>query len=252
MKYWTYSLFFPLVCLVANVQAESSFAPTSKQENVWSERSYRGPIDVHLEISNGLSARIETQDLILCSMNWDHFANYVELFGDPETMKKFATGIPIPAEAVERRMRNWINRWQQYCDPFSPFAIFLKGEGCPFIGHVILGYGSREGEAELAYIIRREYQNQGYGKQAVTAILYGWAPRLIRDQYWVNMRNDDCAPGPLKVIHATARNDNPYSIRILDGVGMKSGEPEWLMGALRTHYQITVDELLDRKISRVP
>jgi RimJ/RimL family protein N-acetyltransferase len=249
---WIYSALLTALCVGAHAQDDDDFTESIDYEKVnpWTEGSYLGSIDVTLKVRKEIKARIETDDLILRSVTWDQFDNYVELFGDPSAVEKYADGEPWTIDEVHDMMCIWIKRWEDQKDPFSAFAVYLKSEDNPFIGHIVLGHGTRCGQAELAYLFKPEFQNRSYGKQAVTAILYGYAARLIEDNYLVNMGSDDCSPTPLRVVHATARLDNLSSTQILHSVGMKQGVTEILWGASRMHYMIDADEILSNKFLR--
>lgn len=213
----------------------------------WEKGAYLGPIDVSLETDYGIVARIETQDLVLYSVNWDQFDDYVQLFGDAATVEKYAKGTPLTSYDVELLMSTWIVRWQE-SDPFSAFAVYRKGQTEEFIGHVVLGHGGRFGQADLAYLFKPEFQNQNYCKQALTAVVYGYAPRLINDNFMVNVGEDCCEPSPLKIVHATARLDDVASLEALSGLGLKHGVIETLFGAPRLHFRLKTEDLLKNQV----
>ena len=112
------------------------------------------------------------------------------------------------------------------------------------MGHIVLGHGSRRGQAELAFVFRPEYHDASFATQAVTAILYGYIPK-IRNHYLVNMNNPSLEPSPLRSIHATAHFDDTFSGQAMIRSGMRIGTEEVLWGALRFHYLISIDEIMD-------
>lgn len=247
---WIFSLLSMALCIgvhAEDVKTES----ISLEKPILLTGGYQGSIKVILETSNGIRASIETDDLILQSVTWNDFENYVALFGDPKGIKKYADGQPWEIKKIQEAMDTWINRWEVQNDPFSAFAVYLKSGERPFIGHVALGHGANPGQAELGFLIKPEYQSKGYGMQAVAAIMFGYAPRLIEDQYLVNMNSEACDAIPLKVVHATTRTDSPHSAQILRYMGLKSGMEEVLWGAPRTHYTIDADEILKNKVLRL-
>jgi RimJ/RimL family protein N-acetyltransferase len=244
-QHWLCSVLLLALCVSASAEEGCS----SEKLNLATEGSYQGPIDVSLQITGGIRVRIETENLILHSITRDNQEDYLQLFSDPETVKKYADGIPWTKEEIQERMEIWIKRWESQ-DPFSAFAVFLKNESKPFMGHIVLGHGLREGQAELAVLFKPEYLPQGYGQQAVAAILHGYAPRLIKDQYaprlikdqyFVNIDDENCQPVPLRVVHATVRIDDPYVAQALRLSDMQHGSMETLWGALRSHYSMTFD-----------
>lgn len=242
-----YAVLLTALCLSVNAQEENNL--TEKVSPAWIKGSYLGPISVSLKIPKGIKGRIETDDLILLSLTWDRLDDYLELFGDPATVEKYADGKPWAAEEVKQTMDTWIHRWESL-DPFSAFAVYLKNETKLFIGHIVLGHGPQEGQAELGFLFKPEYQNLGYCKQAVAAIIYGYVPRLIKDGYLANVGSERCEPSLLNAVHATVRLDNPYPAQALRLAGMKPGAVETLWGDQRVHYTITAEEILNNKVLR--
>lgn len=249
---WICSALLMTLCFGVHSSEDVDFIEKIPREvvNPWQNDAYFGPIDVYLECDYGIIARIETQDLILHSITWDYFEDYIKLFGDPVAVEKYARGTPWTPKEVEEGMELWISRWEAQKDPFSAFAVHLKTLGEPFIGHVILGHGKRFGRADLAFLFKPEYQHLGLSKQALTALLYGYAPRLIKDGYCVNLNDDACEPTPLKVVHATARLDDPHSLNLLCNLGMRHGVVELLWGALRLHFMIKAEDILRNQTLR--
>jgi RimJ/RimL family protein N-acetyltransferase len=238
---WIYFLLLAMLCGARMTHAEKT--AFQEQCTISEEASYLKPVEISLsrDAQKRLIATIETEDLLLKSLTWAEYEDYVRLFTDPIAMEKYGDE-PFTEEEVKEIMEIWIDRWQKDEDFFSAFAIYLKKEDRPFIGHIILGHGEHSGEAELAYIIKPSHQHQGYGKQAVTAIVYGYAPWLIEHGARANMHTWRSAP--LRFIHATVRLDNVASIRILERMGMTKGVIEMLWGKERVHYSITTEELM--------
>ncbi len=233
---WLYSAF--LIALPLHLQAE---------ECSCKQGSYTGYINVFFQIPSGIEAQIETENLILQSVNWDHYQDYLQLFSDPAAVEKYADGIPWTLDEIHERMNIWIDRWNNQ-DPFSAFAIYLKNaDNRSFVGHIVLGHSAFEGQSELAFLFKPEFLPFGYAKEAVSAILYGYAPRLIRDQYFVNIGSEYCAAAPLNIVHATARVDNPYHDQALRKAGLRHGETVVLWGASRSHYTIDAETLLNHQ-----
>jgi hypothetical protein len=133
-------------------------------------------------------------------------------------------------------------------DPFSAFAIFLKDHDNPFVGHLVLGHGSSHGQSELAFLFKPEYRDIYYGTQAVTAILHGFVPHIM-DRYLANQNNSRVDPSPLRSIHATGRFDDTFSRQAMLCSGMMINDEGVIWGALRFHYLITLDQIINQKRS---
>jgi RimJ/RimL family protein N-acetyltransferase len=125
-------------------------------------------------------------------------------------MEKFGKGETQDRNYVDKRINTWVERWKSG-DPFGGFAIRLKsGE---FVGHVVLGHGDHPGHSEIAYLIRSDKWQLGYGSEAVRGVVQGLAP-LLR-VYGFKVEGAE-----FRVIDATASPDNDGSIAVLLKVGM--------------------------------
>ena len=201
--------------------------------------TYFGSSDVNffLDDDRALTVRIDTERLWLRSVQAteEDYGDYVSLYGDPEVMSKFATGDTKPRASVEARINDtWARRWREN-DPYSSLAVF-KNDSDEFLGHVVIGHGDAPGESELAYLFMKKHWGNGFGTEAVTAVVKEYAPATVKEGYTLEGK-------ALEVIMATARPDNPYSVKILEKLGMdKTGEEE-KHGALRHHFAIDLSEL---------
>ncbi len=178
--------------------------------------------------SGELKVEITTDRLQICSVTLTdrEVSNYTNLFGNREVMEKFATGETRDREYVVNRIRGWVERWQRN-DPYAGFSVFKRENGV-FVGHVVLGHGDLPGESELAYLFHKEYWNQGFGTEAVTALVEDFAPAT--HQGFTLMGKT------ITRIHATSRKDNIASIRILKKLGFQQTSEEEKYGALRYHF----------------
>lgn len=186
---------------------------------------------------NALAVTIDTERLHIKSVEptESNYNNYAALFGDQEVMEKFATGQTKTKDEMRTRINEiWARRWRER-DPYSGLAVF-KNDTDDFLGHVVLGHGDAAGESELAYLFNRSYWKKGYGTEVVTAIVKEYAPATLQEGYTLEGR-------PLEKIVATARPDNPASVRILEKVGMHFLSKEQKYGAERYHYSIDLTEL---------
>jgi len=209
------------------------------ETRVSSTHTYRGSAEVNFFIDEhkALAVTIDTERLHIRSVepSEEDFNSYATLFGDQEVMVKFATGQTKTREDMETRIKDvWVKRWHQN-DPYSSFAVF-KNDTDDFLGHVVIGHGDAAGQSELAYLFMKSHWGKGFGTEAVTAVVKEYAPATIEEGYTLDGKT-------LEMITATARPDNPGSVRILEKLGMhKIGEEE-KYGALRHHFSIDLAEL---------
>lgn len=183
-----------------------------------------------------LSIAIETERLHIKSVqaNEFYYKHYSLLFGDPEVMAKYGDGkIKSEKEIISRIRDSWVKRLKQQ-DPFAGLAIFKKGTN-KVLGNITLGYGDHPGEAELAYILHKDCWNQGYGTEAVEAVIEKYAPAILKKGFLLEGK-------PLTKIVATTREDNIASVRILRKF-MHFTKEEERHGALRHHYSIDLNEI---------
>ena len=210
----------------------------------WKGDPYQGSINLTLNHEHGMiSARIETDDLLLVSLTSDQLDNYVSLFTDPKTMALYTNGQPWTQEHVEAAVHKWVMRWEKDQDPYSAFAIFEKKKN-HFIGHIVLGHGSRYAQAELAFLFTAAFRKVNYATQAVTAILNGYVPRLMQDQYPVNLNSSVIDASYLRSIHATSQYNDTFTGQAMIRSGMSIAEDDILWGAQRFDYLIRVDQIL--------
>lgn len=176
-----------------------------------SQTSPAAEVVLDQRMDGSIRAFIATERLIVAPVSHADAADYHQhLFGDQNVMRKFATGETRDRDYVDRRINTWVERWKSG-DPFGGFAIRSKsGE---FIGHVVLGHGDHPGHSEIAYLIRSDRWQQGYGSEAVRGVVQGLAP-LLR-VYGFKVEGAE-----FRVIDATASPDNHGSRAILSKVGM--------------------------------
>ena len=168
-----------------------------------------------------LHVQVKTPRLVLESVSLNDVDDYYEhLFGDPEVKATFEDGKPESKEQVQGRLVDWALAWRAG-DPFSAFAIRQPDDGS-FVGHIELVWGERHGEADLAYLIRKNCWRQGYAREAAAAVVYHLAPLLRAYHRWPsNEVMDRPTPGPeFKGIEATALDHNRGSVGILNSLLM--------------------------------
>lgn len=185
----------------------------------------------------GLTVTIDTQRLHIESTkaSIEAYDRYAQLFGDKNVMEKYATGETKTRDQMVERIQN---TWDKRCkegDPYSAFSIFLKDTNV-FIGHVILGHGDEPGVSEVACLFHKAYWRQGYGTEAMTALVREYAPATVKEGYLLEGK-------PLEKVVATARQDNLASCRIQEKIGMHLERTEEKFGAQRNHYAISMSQL---------
>ncbi|USE34782.1 GNAT family N-acetyltransferase [Endozoicomonas sp. SCSIO W0465] len=219
-------------------------------------KAYDGPIEISIEQAsedqacssgtNGIIVHMYTEDLYLRSVQACDIDNYCALMGDEETVKNYASGKPTERAEVEKRVNDWVARWQSG-NPFSALAVFKKtpDSTCqdePFIGHIIAGSGEcmwygepgkYEGYSEMAGLEHKRYRNAGYARQAAAALISKAIPEYQQKGYRVNTifseeRICKLFPAkktfkllPLNWVTATAAPDNSASVRLLTGLGFE-------------------------------
>lgn len=176
---------------------------------------------------------IETPRLRMESVTSEHIKDYEGLYGNSQVMEKFAAGETKDATYVKKRIESWTKRWENG-DPFSGLAIYEKESG-EFLGHIILGHGGKPGESELAFLFLPKFWNQGYGKEAVAAVIEELAPKLASLGVTID-------GGRFQEIVATARVDSIASNLILSH-HMTLVKQEEKYGALRNHYSRTIEQI---------
>ncbi len=228
----------------------AAFADTSDNEpfilpehvSKWEGDPYEGPIQVSIwREENAIRALIETQDLVMTSLTIDKLDAYVALFGDPAAVEKYMDAMPWTREKVGMVVSRWVQRWEEFQDPFSAFAVYSKNQGAHFIGHLVLGHGPRHGQSELAFLFVPEHRDIEHAVQAVTAVVQGYVPH-IAGKHLVNL-NQSVMASPLESVHSTARFDDTFSGQALVRSGFKLGVEEVLWDTARFHYLITLDQI---------
>ncbi len=183
-----------------------------------------------------LTVTIDTERLQLQSVKGtvEEFLCYFFLFSDPEVMANYADGTTKTKEQTGIRLQRWATRWNEQ-DPYSAFAVHKNDTG-EFIGHVVAGHGDEPGQSELAYLFIKQYWGNGYGTEAVTALVREYAPATVLEGYTLEGK-------VLERITATTRPDNVASLKILENIGMHKVSEEEKFGALRYLFSIDLDEL---------
>ena len=212
---------------------------------VSSTHTYRGgnaQVDFFIDDAEALSVAIDTEKVHMRSVQPSDVDAYASLFGDADVVKKMGNGQPKTRVEIEDRVTNsWIKRWHDD-DPYSGLAVFKEGSDA-FLGHVVLGHGDAPGQAELAYILLKNSWRQGFGKETAATIVHTYAPATVKEGFSIDGK-------VLETIMATARLDNPASLKILTGVGMHKFKEEERFGAARSFFSIDLRELPEDSVQR--
>jgi len=207
--------------------------------SVSSTHTYHGSSEVNffLNEDHALTVTIDTDRLHIRSVqaSEEDYGSYAALFGDQDVMGKFATGQTKSREEIETRIKDvWVKRWHQN-DPYAGLAAFKKDTD-EFLGHVVIGHGDAPGQSELAYLFKKNHWGQGFGKEAVTAVVNEYAPATVMEGYTLEGKT-------LERITATTRPDNLGSVKILEKLGMHMTAEEIKYGASRLDFSIHLSEL---------
>ena len=209
-----------------------------------------------------LTATISTERLYMRSVNDSEIdrRSYTQLFGNVDVMRLYGDGKTRTSEQIAGRIKDeWAALWEKR-DPYSALAVF-KNDDEKFIGNIMLQHvvaGTEQirtinwaertpamvdrakriepGQAELAYCFMPLNWRQGFGKEAATAVVTEYAPATVKEGYIAGDK-------PLDTIVATARIDNPGSVKILQTLGMQLVKTEETYGALRHHFSIKLTDI---------
>lgn len=179
-----------------------------------------------------LNVSIKTERLVMESTIPNHLCNYKKLFMDSENMLKVMDGNPWSEDKIGEQHKQWVAKWNND-NPFSSLAI-LKNDTDEFLGHVLLDESEWPGVAQLAYVLDKKFWGQKYGKEAIPVVVQEYAP-VLKENYKILGEN-------FIGIYATARPDNPPSIKLLLAAGMKKIDEKSKWGQLRHFFFVnTID-----------
>jgi RimJ/RimL family protein N-acetyltransferase len=196
----------------------------------------------------GAPVEIETERLSLRPMQESDRSDFYALYTDPIAMQKFtdceqrlkAKGITLWTEEqlqkANSRLSSFLRRVRQH-DPFNGFAVLDKTTR-QFMGMAIVGYGEKSGQSEIAFIFRRDAQGKGFATEAMTALVKGYLPALIKIHYEMTGEPLTVRGVPLSKLMATARTDNQESISVLEKLGMTKTKEIKKWGSLRGVYEL--------------
>src|SRR5215217_5856766 len=113
---------------------------------------------------------VETARLLLRMFTLDDLDALCLIFADPEVMEYLGKdGLPISKEETSIALKSMIRHWQKHA--FGRWAVEDKAER-RLIGYA--GIRSLEGQAELVYLLAKEYWGLGLATEVAEACLrYG-------------------------------------------------------------------------------
>lgn len=188
-------------------------------------------ISFEINGENSLTVYIETTRLNLKSVALDYYASYSKLVNNSQSMEKYKYGHCWSENELHSCFDSWIACWKEN-DPFSSLAVFKK-ETNEFIGHITLEKDIKPGYADLGYVFDSKYWGKGYAKEAVTSVVYDYSPELVKRNYTISGKT-------FSTLTATARLDNPASIKILESIGMEPKYKKNKFGTMRQFFSRNV------------
>lgn len=190
---------------------------------------------------NELSVTIDTERLHIRSVQSteNEYGNYAGMYGDADVMKMLATGVTRDKAYIQDRIDNvWVKKWKNNI-PYSGLAV-LKNNSDDFLGHVSLMPEDEPGQAELSYLFKKTCWRQGFGTEAVAAVVQDYVPQTINRGYKIGGKS-------LTTLNATVHIDNGFSERILKSVGMNYVFTEEKHGSFRNFYVLNTAQLMPKK-----
>ena len=200
---------------------------------------------------NGTPITIETKDLTLRSIQETDLDFMQKLYTDPITMRLFADNEhrlekkgeeswkEEQMKAAKERVDTFVKLWTVERIPFSGFLISTKNDPRP-IGFIAPEFDNNPGQLEIVFAITSIEQRQGFGSQAVDAIVQRYIPALIKNHYKIYDKPLAVNGAPVTKMCATTRWDNGSSLHIQEKAGMrKTGKTADQWDQMHEIYSIT-------------
>ncbi|HZS09762.1 MAG TPA: GNAT family N-acetyltransferase [Blastocatellia bacterium] len=162
---------------------------------------------------------IETKRLLLRRFTPDDLEAFSLIVGDPEVMRYYGAGVPLPKHEVSHQLSGLIEKyWQEY--RFGRWAIVYKESG-DLIG--FCGLRISEGTPELNYLLAKAYWFAGLATEAARACLrYGFEELRLPE------------------VIGIVRPENLASIHVLKKLGMRyAGRQEWFYDHNFHYYSVS-------------
>lgn len=198
--------------------------------------------DIHFELNDKheLSVTIDTERLHIRSVEPTkaEYSVYSQLCGDPDVMAMLGAGKTLNETTVQSYINCWVKRWHSDI-PYSGLAV-LNSDTDDFVGHVGLVQEGKPGEAVLSYLFMKRSWKQGFGTEAVAAVVNDYVPETIRRGYKIGGK-------PLTRLNATVHYKNKASEKILQKTGMFYLSSVEKHGAWRHCYMLDTTEFAPKR-----
>ncbi|QJT94759.1 GNAT family N-acetyltransferase [Wolbachia endosymbiont of Diaphorina citri] len=200
-------------------------------------------VSFELDDNNKLNVRINTERLTLESVTVEDTKTYYDnLYSDKSVMNLYATGNIQSLEYVKGRVDTWVKRYEKN-DVFSSLTV-RKNDDDSFVGQVVADYSEKVGQSELSYLFAKKNWNKGYASEAVGAVVGEWVNKVVEKGYRINKKLDNPEGERFTFIFATARPDNPASVKILENTcKMHKYCEQERFGHLRNYYKKDITPL---------
>ncbi len=185
-----------------------------------------------------LNVVIHTEDLEMKSVTQKDLLDYIALFGDPINMEKYRDGSVLSTDKTKERVNMWEDRWQKG-NAFSALAITNRNEDDQFIGNIVAGLGEPYGSVEIARVLHHKYWGKKFGKQAAIALVNYYIPEA-RDRGYKLTSISGVTP---ESVIATAREDNPASVKTWESLGLQRATTIEKYGSKRLVFSETIQKL---------
>jgi len=163
-----------------------------------------------------LTAHLETERLIIRSINESDREGLISLQSDENVMKFVGAGVTRTREKIIKIHDNLLDLWRKG-DPVGGYAIYKKEDG-KFMGMACLENVGKPGQAEVMAYLKPEFWGNGYGKEiglgfikCIVAAHDNHIPMIIDGK-------------PLTNLVATAEPRNIGSIALQKSLGFTEGE----------------------------
>lgn len=175
-----------------------------------------------------LSFVLETERLSLYSCSSEDFSLLLPLLSNPVVTRHYSEeGKPLSPEQIARKVAKWTTLWKM--GELSGITVFL--DSGTFIGHV--GLDSQErGTLWISYAFKPEYWGNGYGTEAIQAVVKRILPEALSSNYHVQGE-------PIRKLVTKVSMANLASVRILERAGMKkTGESRGIFQSYELNFSI--------------
>ena len=185
---------------------------------------------------NHLQVEIETERLSIQSYKDIDFEKCISLYGNEAITKYFDHGKARSKLEVENLIFEKGKKY--FCEgkPFGLFSIFHK-QNMAFIGQIDFLPAEELGVAEIGFILREQYHDQGFCSEAVKAIIFDYVEAL-------NNRDFECEELPISKVMATVHPKNQSSRKVLQKAGMTRDKIQERFGQPRLWYSIPVSLII--------